>query len=134
MGKKKAGGKGKKEGVCAKSRNYTPVEIPREDDGWVKVNLKLVNWTYDNQTVVIRTNKTLYSLARIIKDKHGNVNELKMFKGSLTNEMEDFDATLAELGFEGADNKEDAKSTNVYYDFKPFLESNPLLLVTPRTY
>lgn len=132
MGKKKAGGK-KEGGGAAKVSNYKPVVIPSDNTGWTRVNLKLVNWTFDNQIVTINTSKTLYSLARHIRDKHGPVKELKLFKGSTTNEVTDMDATLADLGFEGVERPEDAKMVNVYYDFKSVTESNPLLLVTPRT-
>lgn len=101
------------------------------------MNLKLVNWTFDNQSIVLRTDKTLHTLVRRIEEKHGNLDELSLYKGQVNAgnlfQAADVDATFADLGFEGAARREDAKTTNVYYDYKSIVESNPLLLVTPRT-
>ncbi len=133
MAKAKEASEGKS---SKKLSTYVPVVIPKENTGYIRVNLKLVNWTFDNQTVILRATSPLYSLARRVIEKHGHVKELTFYKGQVnqTNIMSQMDSTLASYGFEGASTTEEAKTVNVYYDFKPHIEASPLLLMTPRTH
>lgn len=134
MAKKKKGGKSKG-GGDAKTTEKRAV-VPMEPVGWVKINLKLVNWTFDNETIFVRSNATLYSLVRRIKEKHGHVNDLALYKGQVnpSNLLEDFNQTFEGLGIEGAIRQDEAKANTIYFDFRPILDSSPLLLITPRTF
>lgn len=147
------------EGKEGKS-SYVPVVVAKGNTGFVRVNLKLVNWTFDNQVVTLRVTAPLHSLARRIIEKHGHVRDLTLYKGQINpaSIMADMDAPLASFGFEGADSSEEAKPVNVsgaaragggwsweleltvdgrgaqvYYDFKSVIEATPLLLKTPTT-
>ncbi len=103
------------EGKDGKKSTYVPVVVPKENTGFVRVNLKLVNWTFDNQIVTLRVTTPLHSLARRVIEKHGHVRDLTFYKGQVipTSIMADMDATLASLGFEGVDTPEEAKPVNV---------------------
>ncbi|GBG33239.1 Hypothetical Protein FCC1311_094632 [Hondaea fermentalgiana] len=135
MAKKKKGGKAKAKGGDAKAVEKRAV-VPMEPPGWIKVQLKLVNWTFDNETIFVRPNSALHSIARRVKEKHGHVSDLALYKGQVTpaNLLEDLNQTFDDLGLEGALRREDAKAVSIYYDFKPILDSSPLLLITPRTF
>jgi hypothetical protein len=110
MAKGKAG-----EGKDGKKSSYVPVVVGKGNTGFVRVNLKLVNWTFDNQVVTLRVTSPLHSLARRVIEKHGHVRDLTLYKGQINpaSIMADMDAALASLGFEGADSPEEAKPVNV---------------------
>ena len=72
-----------------------------------------------------------------LREKHGLLQELHLYKEQVnqTNELTDEDKTLEQLGFEGAPlGAEEPMVYNVYYDFKPKDLTDPLLLVSPRSF
>ena len=114
------------------------VQVAEKVDRFVNCQLKLINWIFLDFTLKgCNVEKTrLFTIKRKIKERHGRVNNLKVYLGTvspqteLTNDM----ATLEELGIEGSPKSEinEPEEVVLYYDFKPFEHNDPLLLVDPK--
>ena len=133
MPKKKKGKKGKKKASAGKSgpvSSYIPIDIPNTDSNTVTLNMKLVNWSFnDFKMENIRVNAPLFSIINELQQRHGKMKELKIYKDTVNeqNELVGEFSTLIDLGIEGSATGDAV--CNVYYDFKPESAANdPLLL------
>ena len=101
--------------------------------------MKLVNWRFLDFQLKLRCSTPLFSVKKKLRDKHGLIKNLKLYKGQRhpSNELIGDELTLSELGIQGAAKEaQDEEVYEIYYDFKPAdaKMNNPLLLVTPRSH
>ncbi|GMH76904.1 hypothetical protein TL16_g09192 [Triparma laevis f. inornata] len=107
---------------------------------YVTLSLHLMNWEFMNFEIPIRTSTYLFSVRKMLEDRHGRIQDLKICLGSYLEEkeMKDEMLTLQEYfekneplieGVSKAENEKDATKVVVklYYDFKP-IEAGPILL------
>jgi hypothetical protein len=108
------------------------LEKLKEKSDWVFVELKLLNWSYANFTLLIRTGTTLAQIARKIEEKHGRIHSLALFRSPphKKNELTDFSFSLDKIGITGG-TVDEAQRAVLFYDFKPAL-TGPLLLKEPN--
>ncbi len=145
-GKKKAAGGSKKKAVSTEdplaiaARLRAAASKPRavgEADlltklenvaDFVDVDLRVVNWAHANFTVRVRSCTTLVTLVRMVEERHGRVEHLRIFAGSPVdqNEVRDLHLSLASLGVLGGPRSEPARAT-LFYDFSPYPVSRTVL-------
>jgi len=133
MAKKKAV---QKTATTTKGPVYEKVAIPQDLNKFVKISLKLVNFSFDNNSFDADTSLPVDSIIRRIRETVGTSAKIRVWKGSVneTNLIENTRLSLADLGVEGSANKYEPKLVTFYYDFSDQVESNPLLLMTPRAF
>ena len=82
------------------------VEITEKVDKFVNLHLKLVNWIFlDFELKDCNVEKVrLFTLKRKIKERHGRVNCLRVYMGTISpqSELTEDMATLQEMGVEGS--------------------------------
>ena len=139
MGKKKA-----KAAAADESESTEPVQqVPvRSDERYVKVDFKLLNWHYMNYQAKVKEDTHIFTIKKMLRERHGRIEDLKVCLGSFTetNELADEMLTLKECGVKGmpteivvdADGqlREDDSQTpviQIFYDFKPTNHSDPVL-------
>ena len=97
-----------------------------------------MNWRYLDFQLKLRCSTPLFSVKARLREKHGLIKNLKLYKGQRhpSNELVGDELTLSELGIQGAaKDAQDEEVYEIYYDFKPDDTNNsPLLLVTPRSH
>ena len=115
------------------------VEITEKVDKFVNLHLKLVNWIFlDFELKDCNVEKVrLFTLKRKIKERHGRVNCLRVYMGTISpqSELTEDMATLQEMGVEDSpkgDGTEKPDEVTLYYDFTPYEHNDPLLLVDPK--
>ena len=154
MGKKKKGVKKKKKKAKGKKNasilgeSETQVLVPEFITHYVTIHLKLVNWVFLDFTLqdVCINNTKLFSIKRKIKERHGRISNLRVYHGSMQpqTEMKDEMLTLEQLGIEGLPKngsisapgldgeapivETERAEVTFWYDFKPFIHDDPLLL------
>ena len=113
-------------------KDYDLVARTLAKKDWVYVDVKLVNWSFANFTICVRTCTPLSTIAQKIKEKHGRIAELKLYRFPAHEkyELTDMDATLEDLGVAGGA-KTDEERTTILYKFRPGL-NGPLLLKEPE--
>jgi len=114
------------EGFDDIERKMMNMQISRSD--WVRIDIKLLNWSYANFSLHLRTNTPLSYIKRKIEERHGSITDLQLFKQPphKNNELKDFSLTLADLKITGGP-KFEQNVVTLFYDFKPAI-SDPLLL------
>ena len=146
MGKKKKGsGKSKKK--AAKAADAPPaekfMELPPKQEVWVKLHFKLKSWEFLDEVKLYKTSTRLFALIAEIGERHGVVEELKLYKDSFAgkNLLAGKSLTLDELGIVGVplpegknpnDDDVEVPVVEIHYDFTPKDYDCPLLLVSPR--
>ena len=131
-GKKKKGGKDKgesREPVAAKTEI---IEVDTEK--WMKLNFKLLNWKYMDFTMTFKETARVFTLKKILSQRHGHTKDMKLCQNSFTeiNEMTDEMLSLSEYGLKGEpreikiriDGVREIDESHIpiyqiYYDFKP---------------
>eukprot|EP01036_Dinobryon_divergens_P026368 gene26368-35006_t len=132
MGAKKK--KGKKDEVDQEAPKPPP---PPKRDNWINIEFKLLNWKFMNFSMRFKDETHIFSLKKILHERHGKLDDLKLCfhafneENEINNEM----LTLKELGlkscFVDIDNKEEAMTiptVQLFYDFKPTNFSDPVIL------
>ena len=130
------------------------IVIPEYVPRYATLHCRLVNWVFmDFALVDVDVGKTrLFTIKRKIKQRHGKINDLKVYHGTIQpqSELKDDMKTLEELGivgspiedkpgesFAGQESKgtpgtAKRKEVTIWYDFKPDDHGDPLLLKSPR--
>jgi len=134
MAKKKGKkGKSKKKGAPKKTgpvSTYTPIDVPNDDENIVTLQLKLINWTFQNFTIKVKTSTPLFSIANKLRQRHGKLRDLRLYKDTVNDDniLDGEFSSLHELGIQGS--KTGDANCVIYYDFKPENVSDPLLLAS----
>ena len=107
-------------------------EESKSDKGeWVRLDMKLVDWSYMDFSRTVKVDTTLGTIKEVIKKRHGgNLSSLTICKDSYqeTHELRDDKLTLKQYGINGAAEKSEAPTLTLYYDFKPEGISDPLVM------
>lgn len=108
----------------------------------IRIEFKLLNWKYMNFSMVLKEDTYIFSIKRILREKHGKIDDLKLCFHAFTeaNEVLDEMMTLRDCGLRGhlvggaitPEEKElEDKSIPIvplFYDFKPADQSDPIVL------
>ena len=100
-----------------------------DKEKFVTLHLKLRDWHFLDFSLRLRVTTPLFKIRDHLVERHGNLAELSIFKGAVSeeNEMSDEMKTLESYGIEGkADGEEEPAEVNIYYDFIPEM-TDPLL-------
>ena len=110
--------------------------------------MQLLNWNYLNFKLRLRTSTRLFVLKDEIRNRHGQITDLKICRGYFAekNELRDDMSTLQDYGIEGVPENEpeavrvckpklnkanlSCKVCVIQYDFKPKEYDNPILLAS----
>lgn len=145
MGKKAKKGGGEKKEEKPKEDAFVPRIYPGERDNWMIVDFKLINWKFMNFRVKLREDTRIFTIKNILRERHGQMEDLKIcFKSfAESNEVHDDTLTLLDLGFKGEQIKITVDEVNrkvirdeselpivpLLYDFKPAAATvDPILL------
>ena len=104
MGGKKKGGKKKtSSGEGRQTVEEAPTVIQIDPDLWVNIEFKLLNWKYMNFSTKVRDNSRVFTLKKILANRHGLVRDLKVCLHSFAeaNELGDEMAILSDVGLKG---------------------------------
>ncbi|KAG5179847.1 hypothetical protein JKP88DRAFT_158093 [Tribonema minus] len=95
--------------------------VVRGDEEWVTLDMKLLNWRYMNHKQAVRTSTHVFTIRRLLAERHGNVKDLVICHTAFTqaNEMADEMKTLAEYSIKGKRKDEEPLSIIIFYDFRP---------------
>ncbi|CAM9269728.1 unnamed protein product [Chrysoparadoxa australica] len=101
-----------------------------DNEEWVELDFKLLNWRYMNFTERVRTSTLLFTIRKLLMHRHGLIRDLVICKGSFTeaNEMVNEMKSLKDYGIRGACKDVDPPRVSIFYDFKPYNHDEPLLL------
>jgi len=131
------GEEGEKEG------GFTPQVLPSSSDMWVMLEFKLLNWKYMNMSMKFRDTTHIFTIKKMLKERHGRIEDLKVCLNSFSEstEVKDEMMTLRECGLKGrqinmirgpsgALEMEEGciPTVQVFYDFKPVDYSDPVML------
>ncbi len=117
-------------------------ELPVITDKIVKIEFKLLNWKYMNFTMQFSDSTKIFSIKKILKERHGRVSDLKLCLNSFSesNELNDEMLSLAEVGVKGRQpdmklvdgdvviDEDSIPVIAIFYDYKPVDFSDPVLL------
>mmetsp|Transcript_14024 Transcript_14024/g.23327 ORF Transcript_14024/g.23327 Transcript_14024/m.23327 type:complete len:148 (+) Transcript_14024:98-541(+) len=123
-------------------------KIPTIKENWVNIQFKLLNWSFMNFSMMFRENTRIFTLKKLLQERHGRIDDLKLCFHAFneTNEIKDEMMTLKECGLkgvpleppeleEGADPATQIKAEDIVvpsiilmYDFKPANFSDPVVL------
>ena len=139
MAKKKKSKKSSEEGEAEEKPQAPPPIL----DKVVILEFKLLNWKYMNFSMQFRETTNVFSIKKLLAERHGKIESLKLCLNSFTEatELHDEMLTLAESGAKGRQpdmkynevdgtytiDKETIPVYQIFYDFKP-LGSCPILL------
>ena len=109
-----------------------------DPEKWVTLEMNLMNWAFLNFNKKVRVKTHIFSLRRLLEEKHGRMKDLKICLHQFTekNEMNDSMKTLEDY-FEEVEPKVDGKAkgeedvvVRIFYDFRPHDadDPNPILL------
>lgn len=73
------------------------------EEEWVTLDLKLLNWRYMNHRKTVRTSAHVFTLKQLLRERHGIMTQLVICHSSFTeaNEMVNEMQTLAQYGIKG---------------------------------
>ena len=103
----------------------------QEAQDYVWLELKLVDFSFADFTICVRSNTPLWTIRRHVQERHAHTPKLQFFRAPVhkKNEILDFSLTLENLGIIGG--PKEAKMTGViYYAFKP-IRGDPIVLREP---
>ncbi|CAM9533547.1 unnamed protein product, partial [Choristocarpus tenellus] len=109
-----------------------PLALMPDNERWVTLDLKLLNWKYLDFKHRVKTSTHIFTVKKMLMERHGRVTDLVLCKGAFTeaNELSDEMLTLEGYGVRGAHKDADPPvSVPLFYDFKPVSYNEPLLLV-----
>jgi len=147
MGGKKKGKKGKKKGDDDKDREASDANAPQlleaDRENYIILSFNLLNWAFMNFQQKFTENTHVFTIKKILSERHGHLKELKLCIGSFieANEVVDEMLTLRECGLGGKPqvkyldehnnvqiDESDVPVVQIYYDFKPADTGDPVLL------
>jgi len=148
MPKKKGKGGGEKKEE-KKEDAFVPRIYPGERDNWMIVEFKLINWKFMNFRQKLREDTRIFTIKNMLRERHGEMDDLKICFKSFTesNEVHDDMLSLLDLGFKGEQIKitidevnrqvlrdeSDLPVVTLLYDYKPATATvDPILLFTPN--
>jgi hypothetical protein len=78
----------------------------------------------------VRVTTPLFVVKRQLVERHGRLEALRLWKGSVSdeNELTNDSMSLADYGIIGKRLVESPETVTVFYDFRPFNAQDPLLL------
>ena len=112
-------------------------------DHYVKLEFKLLNWKYMNFTMKFREDTHIFSIKKLLRERHGRMDDLKLCFNSFSeaNEINDEMLTLLEYGLKGVQpevkvdeeghlivSEDNIPTIQVFYDFKPPNSDDAILL------
>jgi len=99
---------------------------------FIWLDLKLVDWLHADFVVCLRVSSPLWTLRRLIRERHTHVEHLQLFRAPAhkKNEILDFSITLQQLGFVGGP-KEAGLRGVLYFNFRPGRARDPTLMRSP---
>ena len=112
-------------------------------DNFVMLDFKLLNWKYMNFTQKFRDTTHIFTIKKLLKERHGRIEDLKVCLNAFSepNEIKDEMLTLKECGCKGRQpsmiigpsgaleiEPGSIPTFAVFYDFKPVNYSDPILL------
>ncbi len=93
-------------------------------DQWVHVSLRLMNWAWLQQSVVLKATTPLHALKRLLVERHGRLASLVLHLGEVApeTEMRDEAKSLHAYGLVGGAHADVAAAPPqvIYYDFLPY--------------
>jgi hypothetical protein len=113
-----------------------PVYVPKREP-WINIEFKLLNWKFMNFSQHFREDTRLFTIKKILQERHGKLDSLKLCFHAFTdqNELNDEMLTLKEVGIKGV--PVDLNSPTevltiptviLYYDFQSTNFSDPVIL------
>lgn len=137
MPKKKKDGK-KNEG----EETEAPKKAPPIIENWVRIDFKLLNWKFMNFTMKLKEDTYIFTIKRILQERHGKIEDLKLCFHSFieANEIRDEMLTLKDCGLKGtpvghAETPEEKEAEEasiptfqLFYDYRPLSQSDPVIL------
>jgi hypothetical protein len=125
------------------------------EDMYVILDLKLVNFSYLDFKLLVKTTTPVHLIKRQLVERHGRMSELHLFKGGVSAETEMVNGscapllaykcvqrvmaisialadayTLAEYGVVGKKKSDNPDTLVIFYNFIPHAHSDALLLAT----
>ena len=148
MPKKKGKGGGEKKEE-KKEDAFVPRIYPGDRDNWMIVEFKLINWKFMNFRQKLREDTRLFTIKNMLRERHGEMQDLKICFKSFTesNEVHDDMLSLLDLGFKGEQititidevnrkvlrDESGLPVVTLLYDYKPAVATvDPVLLFTPN--
>eukprot|EP01031_Cornospumella_fuschlensis_P036287 gene36287-44021_t len=137
------GGKKKKSKAADDNAEKEPEKPPPPIiENWIRIEFKLLNWKFMNFSMKFFENTNVFTIKRLLREKHGRIDDLKLCFHSFTdsNEVLDEMLTLLECGLKGhpvghavTPEEKELEEKNIpvvqcFYDFKPANYSDPVLL------
>ncbi len=133
--KKSKGGKKKKQKLrentliaSDKVSNLVAPPCPPPIQKWLKLNLKLLDWSFMDFEDFFQCNLTIYELKTLIRKRHGQIQNIVLWKDQIKerNEFDDDSKTLEEYGLVGSLSKDESTpSYTICYNFQPQDSDNP---------
>lgn len=105
-----------------------------DQDGWILLEFKLIDWSYMDFSRVFRSSTTIHTIKEVIKSYHGgSIQKLTLCKDTYSeiNELSNDWITLKDCsGVSGALDKSKAPVIRICYDFLPggSTEPDPILM------
>jgi hypothetical protein len=146
-GKKKKGGKKGKKGDTDTDREASEANAPQileaDRENYVILAFNLLNWAFMNFQQKFTENTHIFTIKKMLAERHGHLKDLKLCIGSYiqANEIVDEMLTLRECGLAGKPqvkyldennmvkiDESDVPVVHIYYDFKPADTGDPVLL------
>lgn len=142
-GKKKGKGKKKADAEGDEGEEKAPAASTTSLDTFVILDFKLLNWKYMNFTQKFRDSTHVFTIKKLLKERHGRIEDLKVCLNAFSepNEVKDEMLTLKECGLRGRQPNMIIGSSgaleiepgsiptfSVFYDFKPLNFSDPIML------
>ncbi len=146
-GKKKKGGKKSKDDDGGdREGGNEPQLIETDRENYIILSFNLLNWAFMNFQQKFTEKTYMFTVKKILAERHGHLKELRVCIGSFieANECVNDIVTLKECGLSGkpqvkyldANNQiqideSDVPVVQIYYDFKPADAGDPVLLFIP---
>lgn len=142
-GKKKKGGKKDKGESREPAENSAPQIIETDRENYIILSFNLLNWEFMNFEQKFNEKTHIFTIKKILTERHGYLKELRLCIGSFVeaNEINDDMSTLKECGLQGKPQSRYLDDNNaiqvddsgvprvqIYYDFKPADKGDPVLL------
>ncbi len=119
-----------------------PKKAPPVIEHLIKIDFKLLNWKFMNFSMKFKEDTYIFTIKRILRERHGKIEGLKLCFHAFTeaNEIHDEMLTLRDCGLKGfpvgaAETEEDKTQeenaipiVQLFYDFRPDTPGDPVIL------
>lgn len=121
-------------------------KIPYIRENWINIQFKLLNWKFMNFSMKFRETTHIFTLKKLLQERHGRIDDLKLCFHAYTeaNEIHNDMLTLRDCGLKGQPieppEPEEGQepptepvemtipTVQLFYDFKPTNFSDPVVL------